>query len=77
MFKIFIGLGDIVIPGIFVALLYRFDHYIGSPKSNPKDTTPLKNRYYCWITIIAYATGLFITMSVMHYFKVILILACI
>uniref|UniRef100_A0A915DP94 Uncharacterized protein n=1 Tax=Ditylenchus dipsaci TaxID=166011 RepID=A0A915DP94_9BILA len=27
-----LGLGDIVIPGIFVALLHRFDNFIGSKK---------------------------------------------
>jgi minor histocompatibility antigen H13 len=61
-------LGDIVIPGIFVALLYRFDHYIGTPQA--KQAKGAKNRFYCWIVIFAYAFGLFITMGVMHYFKV-------
>lgn len=59
-----LGLGDIVIPGIFVALLYRFDHSVGSSKV--KDA---KSRYYCCITVFAYAFGLLITMGVMHYFK--------
>ena len=63
-----LGLGDIVIPGIFVALLYRFDHYIGTPQA--KQAKGAKNRFYCWIVIFAYAFGLFITMGVMHYFKV-------
>lgn len=59
-----LGLGDIVIPGIFVALLYRFDHYVGTQKG--KDA---KDRYYFYITVFAYALGLLITMGVMHYFK--------
>uniref|UniRef100_A0A914GXH5 Signal peptide peptidase n=1 Tax=Globodera rostochiensis TaxID=31243 RepID=A0A914GXH5_GLORO len=62
-----LGLGDIVIPGIFVALLYRFDHYVGTPQA--KNAKGAKGRYYCWIVIFAYAFGLLITMGVMHYFK--------
>lgn len=56
-----------MIPGIFVALLYRFDHYVGTQKG--KDA---KDRYYFYITVFAYALGLLITMGVMHYFKVFL-----
>ncbi|KAI1733126.1 signal peptide peptidase domain-containing protein [Ditylenchus destructor] len=59
-----LGLGDIVIPGIFVALLHRFDNYVGTKREKNS-----KSRYYCAITVIAYALGLFITMGVMHYFK--------
>uniref|UniRef100_A0A8R1TTV9 Signal peptide peptidase n=1 Tax=Onchocerca volvulus TaxID=6282 RepID=A0A8R1TTV9_ONCVO len=58
-----LGLGDIVIPGIFIALLRRFDHYIGSG-GNCK-----KPRHYFLITIVAYCFGLMITMGVMHFFK--------
>lgn len=48
-----------------MALLYRFDNYVGAEKKaiGPK-------RYYCGITIFAYALGLLLTMGVMHYFKV-------
>jgi hypothetical protein len=60
-----LGLGDIVIPGLFVALLHRFDNYVGYTKK-PKDE---KKRAYFWVTILSYALGLFITMGVMHYFK--------
>jgi len=59
-----LGLGDIVIPGIFIALLRRFDHYVGSKKG--KDA---KSRYYFVTTVFAYALGLFITMGVMHFFE--------
>ncbi|KAM3726439.1 Intramembrane protease [Dirofilaria immitis] len=58
-----LGLGDIVIPGIFIALLRRFDHYIGSGGSYKKP------RHYFLITIVAYCFGLLVTMSVMHFFK--------
>jgi hypothetical protein len=61
-----LGLGDIVIPGIFVALLYRFDHHIGAKQ---KGSGGQKRRFYCCVTVFAYAFGLFVTMGVMHYFK--------
>ncbi|CAJ0931264.1 unnamed protein product, partial [Mesorhabditis belari] len=63
-----LGLGDIVIPGIFIALLRRFDQRLGE-KSGEKAKGPLKGRYYFATTIIAYMLGLFITMAVMHHFK--------
>ncbi|XP_034241234.1 minor histocompatibility antigen H13 isoform X2 [Thrips palmi] len=53
-----LGLGDIVIPGIFVALLLRFDH---SLKRN--------TRTYFYSTLIAYLLGLLATIFVMHVFK--------
>ena len=53
-----LGLGDIVIPGIFVALLLRFDH---SLKRN--------TRTYFYTTLFAYLMGLFATIFVMHVFK--------
>ncbi|KAK6747012.1 hypothetical protein RB195_000326 [Necator americanus] len=60
-----LGLGDIVIPGVFIALLRRFDLRI-----TEKDTKKQqKGRYFFMITIVAYAIGLLITMLVMHHFK--------
>ncbi|CAG9532527.1 unnamed protein product [Cercopithifilaria johnstoni] len=58
-----LGLGDIVIPGIFIALLRRFDHYIGSGGSYEKP------RHYFLITTVAYCFGLMITMGMMHFSK--------
>lgn len=60
-----LGLGDIVIPGIFVALLYRFDHYIGSKK--PENQR--KSRFYFYAVVFGYMVGLLVTMGIMHYFK--------
>lgn len=65
-----LGLGDIVIPGIFIALLRRFDYRVVQTTAESK--TPqasLKGRYYFSVTVIAYMAGLFITMAVMHHFK--------
>ncbi|XP_052868962.1 minor histocompatibility antigen H13 [Anopheles cruzii] len=53
-----LGLGDIVIPGIFIALLLRFDNSL-KRKSNT----------YFYATYIAYFVGLLATIFVMHVFK--------
>ncbi|GBE81200.1 Probable intramembrane protease [Sparassis crispa] len=61
-----LGLGDIVIPGLFVALALRYDHHRhseASPRSRLK--TPYFNS-----ALFAYVAGLFTTMFVMHYFRV-------
>ncbi|CAD6197146.1 unnamed protein product [Caenorhabditis auriculariae] len=63
-----LGLGDIVIPGIFIALLRRFDYRVGEQGSEAKKANKGR-RYFFAITIIAYAVGLLLTMYVMHYFK--------
>ncbi|XP_020620404.1 minor histocompatibility antigen H13-like [Orbicella faveolata] len=55
-----LGLGDIVIPGIFIALLLRFDH------SSKKDKA---SRVYFYSGFIAYFVGLVMTVLVMHTFK--------
>ncbi|VDL86185.1 unnamed protein product, partial [Nippostrongylus brasiliensis] len=60
-----LGLGDIVIPGIFIALLRRFDLRVGD-KDGKKSRG---GRYFFSITVVAYAIGLLITMLVMHHFK--------
>uniref|UniRef100_A0A7E4W4S4 Minor histocompatibility antigen H13 n=1 Tax=Panagrellus redivivus TaxID=6233 RepID=A0A7E4W4S4_PANRE len=57
-----LGLGDIVIPGIFIALLRRFDAQVF-------EKTPTKSRYYFIATMTAYVLGLFATIAVMHVFK--------
>ncbi|XP_078274926.1 minor histocompatibility antigen H13 isoform X2 [Rhinoraja longicauda] len=53
-----LGLGDIVIPGIFIALLLRFDV---SLKKN--------SRTYFYTSFLAYILGLGLTIYVMHTFK--------
>ena len=50
-----LGLGDIVIPGIFVALLLRFDHSRG-----------LASQPYFRANLAAYVLGLGATVGVMH-----------
>lgn len=53
-----LGLGDIVIPGIFIALLLRFDHSL-KRQSNT----------YFRSAVLAYFLGLLATIFVMHVFK--------
>jgi len=57
-----LGLGDIVIPGIFIALLLRFD---------AKRTQNLKNfaKTYFKVCFVGYITGLIVTVLVMHVFQ--------
>jgi len=68
-----LGLGDIVIPGIFIALLLRFD--LRSLKTKPMTTTggdvapsePAK--IYFYTGFIAYISGLLLTIFIMHVYK--------
>jgi minor histocompatibility antigen H13 len=53
-----LGLGDIVIPGIFIALLLRYDQ---SLKRN--------TNFYFYATFLAYIAGLLTTIFVMHVYK--------
>jgi len=58
-----LGLGDIVIPGIFIALLLRYDlHRYQRDRAQP-DT------YYFKSTLLAYTIGLITTIFVMHTFQ--------
>ena len=52
-----LGLGDIVIPGIFVALMLRFDAKQG-----------LAGTPYFLSNMVAYTLGLATTVAVMHFF---------
>ncbi|EGC36877.1 hypothetical protein DICPUDRAFT_150570 [Dictyostelium purpureum] len=62
-----LGLGDIVLPGIFIALLLRFDRHLHQEKKT-KGKGPMKTTYFS-STLVAYALGLFTTIFVMHVFK--------
>ncbi|KAI8875803.1 hypothetical protein K501DRAFT_201846 [Backusella circina FSU 941] len=65
-----LGLGDIVIPGIFVALCLRFDRHM-SWKRNPVGnfrSTDFEKPYFT-ACMVAYIAGLATTMGVMHFFN--------
>merc|ERR1711862_1056344 len=53
-----LGLGDIVIPGIFIALLLRYDVSLKR-----------KSNFYFYATFLAYLAGLLLTIFVMHVYK--------
>jgi len=53
-----LGLGDVVIPGIFIALLLRFDNSLKR-----------KHNTYFNTGFVAYILGLIGTIAVMHVFK--------
>jgi len=53
-----LGLGDIVLPGIFIALLLRFDVHLSR-----------NSRTYFNASFIAYILGLLLTMLVMHIYR--------
>lgn len=54
-----LGLGDIVIPGMFVALALRYDY------SRSKKTDSFSKPYF-FVTLMSYILGLVTTMTVMH-----------
>ncbi|KAI6046154.1 signal peptide peptidase-domain-containing protein [Pisolithus marmoratus] len=56
-----LGLGDIVIPGMFIALALRYDY------SRSKKTESFAKPYF-FITLTSYTLGLVTTMTVMHVF---------
>jgi minor histocompatibility antigen H13 len=66
-----LGLGDIVLPGIFIALCLRYDYfrYLSTPagKKNPLSSSyPRPYFQYCFLS---YVLGLITTMTVMHIFQ--------
>lgn len=63
-----LGLGDIVIPGIFVAILLRFDAVQAGIKGLNGADTPFSKPFF-YSNIILYAAGLGVTLYVMTVFK--------
>lgn len=59
-----LGLGDIVVPGMFVALALRYDYHRASADGSRGFSKP-----YFYAALFAYFAGLATTMMVMHVFK--------
>ena len=59
-----LGLGDIVVPGTFVSLALRYDHFRHTTAQQDK---PFAKPYFI-ASVVAYITGLATTMAVMHVF---------
>ncbi|KAF9438882.1 hypothetical protein BGZ76_003568 [Entomortierella beljakovae] len=64
-----LGLGDIVIPGVFVALCLRFDQHLAGTKNPSLGRSTRFSKPYFTACFIAYVAGLATTMYVMHTFK--------
>ncbi|RKP28088.1 signal peptide peptidase-domain-containing protein [Syncephalis pseudoplumigaleata] len=66
-----LGLGDIVIPGVFVAMCLRFDQYLARRSTTPPthDKPYAFAKPYFYGAFAAYVIGLTTTFVVMHTFK--------
>jgi len=66
-----IGLGDIVIPGVFVALMLRYDMNNYFRKNNKCTEMPfsLSNNKYFLATMFGYTMGIVFTLGIMAVFK--------
>jgi minor histocompatibility antigen H13 len=64
-----LGLGDIVIPGLFVAILLRFDAVRAKVNPTKNAEHASFNKHYFNVNIISYAAGLVVTVLVMYFFK--------
>jgi minor histocompatibility antigen H13 len=63
-----LGLGDIVVPGMFVALLLRFDA-VRNKVVVLDGGIPKFSATYFLVNVASYALGLIATVFVMYYFK--------
>lgn len=66
-----IGLGDIVIPGIYVALMLRYDlmKYMKANPQSPETPFSVKNCKYFLSTMAGYSLGIVATLFIMFYFQ--------
>jgi len=78
-----LGLGDIVIPGIFIALLLRYDYFqlrlpalteqqiaaSAAPFPAKKFTMDWEQKPFFWSTMTWYVIGLASTLGCMYFFK--------
>lgn len=61
-----VGLGDIVIPGTFIALALRYDYHRSlKAKSGPEGSF---GKPYFYAALVAYLLGFVVTLTVMHVF---------
>lgn len=61
-----LGLGDVIVPGIFVALALRYDYHRHNKPTEGGTTFP---KPYFSAALAAYVLGLVTTMAVMHLFS--------
>jgi minor histocompatibility antigen H13 len=65
-----IGLGDIVIPGVFVALMFRYDlnNFFRENKGKEMNFS-LRNNKFFFATMLGYTIGIIFTLGIMVVFK--------
>jgi len=66
-----LGLGDIVVPGLVIALCLRFDlarHALANPKVDVTSRSRFAKGYW-WVGMGSYVLGLGTTMGIMHWTK--------
>jgi minor histocompatibility antigen H13 len=61
-----LGLGDIVLPGVFIAFLLRYDSFRAFKEDKPTSIFP---KTYFSISFASYLLGLITTIFVMHTFQ--------
>jgi len=65
-----LGLGDIVIPGVFIALLLRYDaHRAGFNVLQSKSIPETFSKPYFNASVVGYTAGLFVTLFIMFTFE--------
>lgn len=58
-----LGLGDMAIPSMLLALVLCFDHRKGKSYASPLDLPPHKGHKYIWYALSGYAIGLVIALA--------------
>lgn len=69
---VMLGLGDVVIPGLFIALALRYDQARFLKASSVPPSKRERTRFsapYFKASIVSYVLGLVLTMAVMHFTK--------
>jgi len=62
-----LGLGDIVIPGTFISLALRYDHFRDTTRAPSRPAGTFLKPYFI-ASLVAYVAGLATTMTIMHVF---------
>ncbi|XAO26754.1 hypothetical protein I312_105595 [Cryptococcus bacillisporus CA1280] len=66
-----LGLGDIIVPGLVIALCLRYDLHRYAVAYKGRNVTPRSKfgKPYFWCGVVSYILGLGVTIGVMHYFQ--------
>lgn len=66
-----LGLGDIIVPGLVIALCLRYDLHRYAVAYKSRNVTPRSKfgKPYFWCGVVSYILGLGVTIGVMHHFQ--------